>query len=309
MAQIQSRSAKDRAAAQSVCAPSHVSARASSVERLARGQEDEVLSFLAARPLHTVIMSGLIRDNGLESTSNRGSFFACRDQRGRLVGVALVGHLTLVESRCDEALAALARFARAASCTRIIIGEHEKVEHFWTHYAAGDAIPYRACRELLFELREPTEAFEPVAGLRLATLADAPQVTEVHAQMAYHESGVDPLKTDPEGFSLRTARRIERGRVWACVADGRLIFKADVISETPEVIYLEGFYVHPEARGKGYGLRCFSQLSNLLLRRTRSLCLLVNSDNTRAQSLYLRAGYKLHGLYDTIFLASTEVEI
>src|SRR5512132_2312545 len=46
----------------------------------------EVLAFLAERPIHTVMMAGLIRDNGLVSPLNRGAFYACRNKTGRLEG-------------------------------------------------------------------------------------------------------------------------------------------------------------------------------------------------------------------------------
>ncbi len=43
-----------------------------SVGKLMASDRDEVLSFLAARAVHTVFMAGLIRDNGLVSPLNRG---------------------------------------------------------------------------------------------------------------------------------------------------------------------------------------------------------------------------------------------
>ncbi|PYS80708.1 MAG: DUF4081 domain-containing protein, partial [Acidobacteria bacterium] len=49
--------------------------------------------------------------------------------------------------------------------------------------------------------------------------------------MTLEETGVNPLETDPAGFRERCARRITQGRVWVCVKDGRLLFKADVISD------------------------------------------------------------------------------
>jgi predicted GNAT family acetyltransferase len=82
----------------------------------------------------------------------------------------------------------------------------------------------------------------------------------------------------------------------------RLIFKADVISETPQAIYLEGVYVNREERGRGLGLRCFSQLSRDLLARKKSVCLLVNEQNREAQTLYLNSGYQFRSYYDSIFL-------
>src|SRR3982751_3556297 len=45
------------------------------VQAFSHGNQDEVLAFLAERPIHTVFMSGLIRDNGLISFANRGTFY------------------------------------------------------------------------------------------------------------------------------------------------------------------------------------------------------------------------------------------
>ena len=56
---------------------------------LTEGDRDEALSFLAARPLQTFFLAGLIRDNGVESPLNRGTFYACRAPawRGRGIGL------------------------------------------------------------------------------------------------------------------------------------------------------------------------------------------------------------------------------
>jgi hypothetical protein len=41
--------------------------------RLRNENETEVLAFLAERPVHNAIMTGLIHDNGIESKFNRGT--------------------------------------------------------------------------------------------------------------------------------------------------------------------------------------------------------------------------------------------
>ncbi|MGH9940736.1 MAG: GNAT family N-acetyltransferase [Pyrinomonadaceae bacterium] len=270
------------------------------------GQEDEALKFLATRPIHTVVMRGFIRDNGLVSAANRGTFYACRDrqQEGALVGLALVGHLTMIEAHAEPALTALARYAQHCPNARVLMGEQEKIAKFFSHYAEAGQAPRLICRELLFEQCGPIALSDPVLGLREATFADLPLIIPVHAQLAFEDSGVNPLETDPVGFRRRCARRIEQGRVWVWVEQERLMFKADVVSDTPEVIYLEGVYVRPENRGQGYALRCLSQLGLNLLTRTRSICLLVNEHNHAAQSLYRKARYELRSCYDTIFLQS-----
>ncbi|MGB9181490.1 MAG: GNAT family N-acetyltransferase [Pyrinomonadaceae bacterium] len=272
------------------------------VSQLKSGEEAEVLNFLAARPLHTVVMSSMVRDNGLDSPLNRGTFYACRNLLGQLEGVALIGHATMIEARSATAIEALARAAQGSPQKHMIIGEQERIEQFWNYYAERGQSQRLACRELLFEQRWPIAVRAEVRGLRLATLDDLELILPVHAQMAYEESGINPLETDEAGFRSRYTQRIEKGRVWVWVDAGRLIFKADIIAETPDCIYLEGIYVNPEERGKGYGLRCLSQMSRSLLMRADSICLMVNEQNKEAHGFYQAAGYKLRSVYDTIFL-------
>jgi ribosomal protein S18 acetylase RimI-like enzyme len=270
------------------------------VTRLISGQEQEVLAFLAERPLYTFVMSGFIRDNGLESPRNRGGFYSCRDLTGRLVGIALLGHATQFEARSDEAIIAFARFASTLPAAHIIGGEPDRVDLFWANYRvnASSAIFEHW---LLYELRHPIVVPPPAPQLRPAELAHAEQIARVHAEMAFDASGVNPLEVDPEGFMRRTAQRIEKGRVWVCVQDGRLNFKADIVAETPDLIYLEGVHVHQDKRGKGFGLHCLSQLCCQLLQRARSVVVIVNTDNAPALSLYKRAGFKLHSPHRVIY--------
>jgi uncharacterized protein len=271
------------------------------VQSLTGEHEAEVLDFLARRPVHTVIMAGFIRDNGVVSPLNRGTFYACRDAAGRLEGVALIGHITLIETDSESALGAFARLAQDYGRAHAILGEREKVARFWKHYAPAGQPMRLACRELLLEQRFPIEVHEPLA-LRPATPDDLEQVMPVHAQMAYEESGVNPLEVDPEGFRRRCARRVEQGRTWVCVEKGKVVFKAEVVSDTPEAVYVEGIWVSPEERGKRLGLRGTSQLARTLLGQSGSVCILVNERNERALSLYRKSGLKLRGHYDTIFL-------
>jgi GNAT superfamily N-acetyltransferase len=273
-----------------------------SVHDLSKGYETEVLDFLAVRPLHTVYMAGFIRDHGLESPLNRGTFYGCRDPFGQLLGVALIGHVTQMETRTNDALKALAHAAQTCSSAHVIMGEKDKIEAFWKHYArAGQALRL-ACRELLLEQSWPVETGGEALDLRPATKDDLSLVMPAQAEMAVAECGVNPLEIDPAGFRSRCMRRAERGRIWVTVRDGRLAFKADIMAETPEAVYLEGVYVDREERGKGYGRRCLLQLGRMLLSRSRSICLLVNELNREAQSFYYGAGYRFRSHYETIYL-------
>src|SRR5260370_10048268 len=103
--------------------------------------QTEALQFLAARPIHTVFMSSLIRDNGLTSPHNRGSFYACRDPKGNLEGIGLLGHATLVEARTEGALSAFASLLRNCFHAQLIRGEREPINQCWNLYASTDPHP------------------------------------------------------------------------------------------------------------------------------------------------------------------------
>src|SRR5215203_2550927 len=62
------------------------------------GSENEILAALAVPTLTNTVMAGFIRDNGLVSAQNRGSFYVCRNESNKLEGVALIGHSILFEA-------------------------------------------------------------------------------------------------------------------------------------------------------------------------------------------------------------------
>ncbi len=276
------------------------------VIELTEEDRNEVLAFLAERPIHTVCLAGFIRDNGLISPHNRGTFYGCRNSEGRLEGVALIGHATLIEARTARAMKEFSLVAQGFQHTHMILGETDKVEQFWNYYADEGQDMRLACREMLFEVRQAMQVREEVEGLRRATLDDLDQIAPVQAGMAEDESGVNPLETDPEGFRARCARRIEMGRVWVLEEGGTLIFKADVQADTPDVIYLEGVWVSPTERGKGFGRKCMRQLCQDLLSRTKSVCVLVNENQQRAHTFYRMCNFKVRGVYDSIFLRKSD---
>ena len=97
-------------------------------------------------------------------------------------------------------------------------------------------------------------------------------------------------------------QRIEQGRIFVVFENGKLVFKADIISETDAVIYLEGIYVAPEFRGQGIGSSCLSKLSIGLLNRVQNICLLSNVEFQNAHKSFRKAGFKNTDQCTTIFV-------
>lgn len=269
---------------------------------LTEANRRETLAFLAERPVHTVVMTSFINDNGIESELNRGKFYGYRNAEGRLEGVALIGHSTLVEARTDNALYALAVCGRNAETPiHLVMSSGDTAERFWSFLSNG-AEPKLTCREALFETAFPFAVPERVTALRPATQDELMQAAEAQAEVAFIESGSDPLVRDREGFLKRVARRIDQQRVFVVMDGDELIFKADIIAETPECIYLEGIYVSEKHRGKGIGSRCLASLTLDLLDRASNICMLSNVQMTNAHRSFMKAGYKRSDECVTLFV-------
>jgi ribosomal protein S18 acetylase RimI-like enzyme len=271
------------------------------ISSLLPGDEDEVLAALSAPSLTNVIMSSFVRDNGLVSDLNRGRFYACRNERSELEGVALIGHSILFEAFSDNAIRAFASFAHVGQRAHLLMGEHTAVQKFWTCYADNEQSPRLICPVVFLRRDEPDHESASIDGLRPATRKDLEHVVLAQAAMAFETSGVDPLKKDPAGFCKRYLRRIEQGRVWVLLKNDRLVFKTDVIADTPEATYIEGVYVSPEERGKGIGRSCVNALGRILLQRTKAVFLFVEQENTRTQSFYMNLGFSSGGQYDLLY--------
>lgn len=273
------------------------------LQLLAETNKSEVLHFLARRPVHTVVMTSLIHDNGIESRLNRGRFYGYRDMQGSLEGVALIGHTTLVEVHSEAAAQALALMARESETPiHLMMSDGQSIRSFWQFYASGIGLPRLLYSERLFEMTYPVEVRLLVPELRLARPDELLAVARVHAEIAFEESGVNPMEKDRDSFLQRVRRRIEQGRIWVVFdSAGKLIFKADVVAETPDVSYLEGIYVHPERRGAGIAADCLSQLGRTLLEKVKYVCLLSNENFRAAHRAYLKAGFQSRDCCVTIF--------
>jgi len=273
------------------------------VEVLTDCDRTEVLNFLKVRPVHTVIMASFIRDNGMESADNRGKFYGYRNSSGELEGVALIGHTTLIEARSEKALKAFAKKAQTSETPiKMMMSHGETIERFWNYFAAAGQKPRHNFKELLFELNFPFLVQNCEWNVRPAKPEELEEVAKAQAAVAFMESGIDPMVKDPEGFLKRCLKRIEMGRTFVATENGKLVFKVDVMSETEDTIYLEGFYVTEEYRGREVGSKCLAKVSLDLLDRVEHVCGLSNADFAGVHRSLGKAGYKNTDYCQTIFV-------
>jgi len=172
----------------------------------------------------------------------------------------------------------------------MIMTNQKNVEEFWNHFA-DDGQPIRlACGKLRFEFPSTVETHNKIRGLRLAIINDLYRIVPIEAAMAEAESGINPLAVDSEEFINRCARRIIKNQIWILVENDKLIFKADLQIETPELIYFEGLYVSPEESETGLARRCYTQLCKSIMTRTSSTSMLVNDENENSNVFH-----RMHG--------------
>jgi len=271
-------------------------------ERLTEDKRQETLDFLAQRPLHTVIMSGWIRDHGIVSPQHRGAFYGYRDAGKNLVGAALIGRNTLFEAHKDEAIIAFARSARLCPELRMVFAEEEKLSKFWYHYGGVGPMPRLSRHQSIKSTGCDTEAVDIVKDLRIANLDDLEQIVAAHAEMVFEETGTNPLMDDADGFRTRCSKRVKDGKVWVWIKDGELIFKTDIVSVTPEATYIEGLWVNPKERGKGNSTRCLTSMCQQLLTGSNAICGFLDEAHSFAHSLYRKAGFSGMGTFARIYV-------
>ncbi|MFN0121577.1 MAG: GNAT family N-acetyltransferase [Blastocatellia bacterium] len=250
----------------------------------------QALALLAEHPMRGVHLESLINDHGLTSPALRGRFHGYFDN-GQLTGIALIGHQIIF---CADDVAA-PWFARIAAESgprgSVILGPSEQVELFWQHYAAhGGAL--RLQRDFYWYVCEAPA--QPISRFQLvqATTEHLETVMDAQASLLVEATGADPRQTDPEGFRRRTLERIERGRTWIRLENDTVVFKVELQSVTPDAIYLEGIWTHPDFRRRGIARDSVVELTHRRLRRQQVLCLAVEPEETVAMKIYQHAGFR-----------------
>jgi predicted GNAT family acetyltransferase len=187
----------------------------------------------------------------------------------------------------------------AEARARMIIGDERAVTDLWD--AARLRMP--APREdrpgqPVFAIDQPPEPGR--SALREAVRDDFELLLPACAATHEGEIGVDPLRTDPEGFRRRTRQQIEDRRSWVWLENGTILFKAEASAWTPHAVQLQQVWVDPEVRNQGYGRRGLRDLIRLLLERVPRVCLFVRADNPAAIRLYERVGMDRVGFYRSL---------
>jgi predicted GNAT family acetyltransferase len=178
-------------------------------------------------------------------------------------------------------------------------------------YAGANLVP-RDQVALLWSLLEPmwgpprdVRPYQPLMAISDAPrIAPDPLVRRVRPDeldilypacvaMFTEEVGISPANGD--GGSLYRARvgeLIGQGRAFARIEDGRVVFKAEVGAATQEACQIQGVWVDPALRGRGYangGMAAVVAQAQETVAPVVSLY--VNDYNAAARAAYTRVGF------------------
>ena len=276
--------------------------------KLGPGHAHAAYAFCTRHPARCTYIAGWIREGGLLSDPRvpKAWLLGCVQPRDHIEGLVYISETGIVIPVIErgppvEALMGIAR--KNPNLVRVLVGERSLVEHLWTRLERLGMVA-RIIRDQLGFIVTP-ERFRGVRDLALqgGSVEHLPQIVRASAEMAKEEAQDDPYGRNPELFEQRIKERLDRGRDFIHLQDGRLAFKSNVSAISPLGGQIEGVYTVPEHRRQGLGRRGTSTITRWVLGRAERAFLLVNQDNESAKRLYVALGYEQVLLSQTIFIA------
>jgi uncharacterized protein len=248
---------------------------------------EQVLEFCAEEPVERVFLDEAAR-------RGFGRLLAVVDD-GKVTALCHFGANVVPSGRGTGAFADVTARSRA----RMIIGDERAVSELWEAAQAEMPSPREdRLGQPVFAIDKAPEAGD--SGLREATPADYELLIPACAATHEGEIGINPMRTDADGFRRRTRQQIDDRRSWLWLEDGTILFKAEASAWTPHAVQLQQVWVDPEARNQGYGQRGLRDLIRLLLDRVPRVCLFVRADNPAAIRLYERVGMERVNSYRSL---------
>ncbi len=252
-------------------------------------------------PVASCMVASRVAEHGIEPSAIGGELWTRRRASESLcyAGANLIplrGGLGDLNAFADKAMGSVRRCSSLVGRAELVLPMWQRLENVW-----GPARDVRAHQPLMALNTAPACAIDPeVRPVRIEEL-DAYLVAAV--DMFIGEVGIDPRIGDGgRGYRRRVASLISAGRAWARFEHGRVVFKAEVGSQSPAVGQIQGVWVHPDWRGRGLGTAGTATLASAVVAGGRVASLYVNSFNTVARSTYARIGFTEVGSFATVLL-------
>ena len=262
---------------------------------------DAVARVLAADPVAACMVAARVADHGADPAALGGELWtrARVDESLCYAGANLIplrGGPADLRAFADRALSTPRRCSSVVGRAELVLPLWERLQQGW-----GPARDIRRSQPLMSLRSRPHCVVDPAVRRVRVDELDAYLVAAV--DMFIGEVGIDPRAGDGgRGYRRRVANLIAAGRAFARFERGRVVFKAEIGSQSPAVGQIQGVWVHPEWRGHGLGTSGTAAIASAVLQTGRIASLYVNSYNTIARAAYARVGFCEVGTFATVLL-------
>lgn len=253
-------------------------------------------------PVTNVFVAARIRASGLDPVSLGAQVWGYYEG-SQLMSACYVGANMVPVEAVPAAIGAFAERARLQGrrCSSIA-GQADAVRDLWAHLAPFWDRPreVRHAQPLLAISSDPATSPDPL--VRRVRRDEIGVLLPASIAMFTEEVGVSPI--GPDGgvmYRARVTELVTSGRSFARIDNGKVIFKAEVGAVTPAACQVQGVWVPPDQRNRGYAAHGMAAVV-AIARRTFApvVSLYVNDFNTPARAAYKRVGFQQVGTFTSV---------
>ncbi|MEW1692083.1 GNAT family N-acetyltransferase [Streptomyces sp. NPDC091265] len=261
------------------------------------------LAVLESEPVANAFVTSRVQIAGLDPWRLGGEMWGWYAD-GRLRSLCYSGANLVPICATPEAVRAFADRARRAGrrCSSIV-GPAEPTTQLWRLLEPGWG-PAREVRanQPLMVTESPSADVPPDPLVRRVRKEEMDVLMPACVAMFTEEVGVSPLAGDGGLlYQARVAELVGAGRSFARIEDGKVVFKAEIGATTSQACQIQGVWVAPEFRGRGYSETGMAAVVRLALTDVAPIVsLYVNDYNTPARKSYSRIGFREVGTFMSV---------
>lgn len=279
------------------------------VRPLQPADREAALEVCAADIASNVFVASRILEGVIDTQPH--SVLAHRSGRGVDALMWANANLIPVETSHESRSAFVDRLRRGRRRCASILGPRAQVEHLWALIEPtwGSAREVRASQPLCVTSTPPSALGVPLdPRVRRARLHEAELVLPAAEHMFTHEIGYPPYTGSPRAYLAAISSLIGRGHTYIATDAGpdgreRVIFKTDIGSAALGCVQLQGVWLAPELRSRGYAVPLIAAaVEQIMCDIGQLVTLYVNDYNLAARAAYSRVGFVEDGQFMTVLL-------
>jgi predicted GNAT family acetyltransferase len=279
--------------------------RAPTARVLDESDEGAVHRLLATDPVAGCVLAGRVESTGTAPASLGAplwGFGAGRELEAVCLAGANLIPFAVPGAERAAAVAFAERARRAGRRCSTIVGPAASVAPLWDILAPhwGPARDHRPRQPLMAIDGPPAVAAEP--RVRPVRLAELDTLLPAAIAMFTEEVGVSPLRVDGgAGYRARVAELVRARQSLAWIADGEVLFKAEIGAASRAACQVQGVWVAPAYRGRGIGTAGTAAVVEYARASIAPVVsLYVNDFNAAARAAYHRVGFREVGRYASV---------